>query len=267
VRSLWPGVLAAGLWQSPAAEAPSVSRWVQRTGRAGTFNFAATSSMASCIACKQSIPDGAALCSHCGSYQARWRNELRYLASTIGIGTVASALLVYSVSALPALRRQLFWRDRIEVLAFSSVRGLALANTGDGPVFVTHLTVESSPTGRYNILFPIETLIRPGEVITKPPRKGDAHLWSWGWRKFTDSLWQAAHGTAGFTTDKCWNFSFFIPSDQNFRQYSEFMGDGFRTVPAHGYVHLISLQDGRVLDHLIDVRTGIQRNPSDACSG
>jgi len=54
----------------------------------------------------------------------------------------AAALFVYLVATLPQVRRVVFWHEDVRVLQFSSYGDLVLANSGDGPIFASHVDIE-----------------------------------------------------------------------------------------------------------------------------
>lgn len=94
-----------------------------------------------CIECFSDIPATARLCVHCDSYQSRWKNRLRYLSTIAGIVTGIGAALVYIVTAAPEIRRALAWSDSVEVLHFTTRKGVSILNVGDGAVFVSDISI------------------------------------------------------------------------------------------------------------------------------
>lgn len=120
-----------------------------------------------CIACGYGIPEGADVCSTCGSYQRAWRNNLRYTANIIGILSVVAGVLVFAISSLPEVRKALAWRDEVALLSFQSTQSISIANIGDGEVFVTHLHIEGqTPEKRkYSKTERVNQSISPGKVV------------------------------------------------------------------------------------------------------
>jgi ribosomal protein L40E len=94
-----------------------------------------------CIACRAAIPKSATVCSACKSYQIRWKNRLQYLA---GITALVVALFTWTVPALPTIRKVLFWRDDVRVIALNSRGSAVVANYGDGEVFLSHFLAPDS---------------------------------------------------------------------------------------------------------------------------
>ncbi len=101
-----------------------------------------------CIACGADIPHQAILCNQCSSYQSAWKNQLRYIANVIGVFSVAAGAIIFILSALPQVRQVVAWRDQVQVLTFASNKPIAMANTGDGGVFVTDIHISGvKPSG------------------------------------------------------------------------------------------------------------------------
>jgi hypothetical protein len=112
----------------------------------------ATHTRTLCVVCKSEICVDAVMCPICKSYQSRWKNRLYYCASIAGIITVVISLLTYVVSTWPEVKKRLFWRDSVEVTAFDSRGKIIIHNSGDGKVFVSHLSWRSEKLGNSQAL-------------------------------------------------------------------------------------------------------------------
>jgi len=119
-------------------------------------------SLMKCIACKSDLRDGATVCAECGQFQGRWKNSLRYFGTLAGLLTVIVGGAVFSIERAPTVWRTIFWKDDVEVLTFATVLKTAIANVGDGSVFVESITVKSKLSPAIMIL---NATIEPGEVF------------------------------------------------------------------------------------------------------
>src|SRR5262245_24997156 len=61
-----------------------------------------------CIACLKAIPLGARICTNCDSFQADWRNEVKYWAGVAGIITLIASGLVFTADLGSRLWRRIF---------------------------------------------------------------------------------------------------------------------------------------------------------------
>jgi len=103
-----------------------------------------------CIECRLDIPDDARVCTHCDAHQEKWRNRLKSLSTTAGTATVIGAALTYMASTAPEIRKAIAWNDKVEVLQFTTRKGLSLMNVGDGMVHISHLALDAThPNGKH----------------------------------------------------------------------------------------------------------------------
>ena len=102
--------------------------------------------MAQCRECGMEILAAARICGYCESYQAHWRNELRYFANIAGVFTVIGTAIFFSITLGPSLRLALFWNDHVEVVSVDGDEA-TIANAGDGNVFLYEIVFDW-PDGR-----------------------------------------------------------------------------------------------------------------------
>jgi hypothetical protein len=57
-----------------------------------------------CIQCKNEIPLGAKLCTHCNSYQNRAKNLIKFLAIVVGFTAALGTAVIHSLSLYPAVK-------------------------------------------------------------------------------------------------------------------------------------------------------------------
>jgi hypothetical protein len=162
-----------------------------------------------CLACKQSIPAGATICSVCKSYQAPWKNWLQYFS---GIAALL-ALTASAVAWLFANGRAMVWpRDEIGIISASSLESVAVINRGDRDVFLSNLimtmpgrSVWVAPTLEFN------EKLSPGQFLQKsfPKPKLDAALIV---RDVNEKEFEAMIEKA-LNNDPCYELVFFEKSD------------------------------------------------------
>ena len=119
-----------------------------------------------CRACGETIATTAILCKHCGSYQNRGWNWLVRLAQISGFIAALGAAVIFVITNAPVARKALSWRDNLKVLGFKSNEYLLAGNEGDGPVYVSHVSLvmdlapfgEKRTTRRLNVLVPQDTI-------------------------------------------------------------------------------------------------------------
>jgi hypothetical protein len=206
-----------------------------------------------CIECKSIIPHGASLCSTCSSFQTRWKNQAKFAANTIGILSVAVALMSYIISALPSIRRTILWKDDATVLTFIDSRIIAVANTGDGEIFLSHVFIEYDPEqdggpGRLTRL--LDQSVDPGKTIV---------ISSGYWEKYDYSTYQIVSSVS----DDEWNelyqqsnpvsqggcvvLDFSSENDPLLIMYRAHLGENLRGFSVNAQLYYYSSHSGKLL--------------------
>lgn len=132
-----------------------------------------------CIACGAEIPVQASICNKCSSYQAAWKNHIRYIGNVIGIFSVIAGALVFVISTMPEVQKALNWQDEVRILSFTSTKPISIANVGDGEVFVTHIHISGETPSKisYSEIERIGRSIEAGRVISIEREEDEfAHL-------------------------------------------------------------------------------------------
>lgn len=123
--------------------------------------------MGKCIACRRELAAEATKCAACGSYQTNWRNHLLYVSSIIGIITLAGSLMFFLAGIAPDVRKAVAWKDKISVLAFRGWGHITIANSGDGPVFASHVIFHRDQAPTFSYMRQINQRLEPGFVLTQ----------------------------------------------------------------------------------------------------
>ena len=204
-----------------------------------------------CIECALVIPEAAKICTHCDSHQAPWKNRLKLLSALTGLATVVTAALTYTVTMLPELRKSVAWKDDVEILQFTSRRGLSLRNRGDGAVFVSHLSIVAKrPDGR--------TLFTNNFTINRQLEKG-SFLYAIGDEDrlkglrlpiatfSNEDVWLKALAAANDAPSvvakrTCLLFVVYHSQDHDLLNYQQRLKEGLRTYSATGTLHIYSLE-------------------------
>ncbi len=95
-----------------------------------------------CIGCDRQIGAAARICEKCGSYQHRWRNELKYWAGVGGLFTLIASGLLFTVTSTQKLY-QLWFREDVVVSEYEPFNKLTLWNVSEWDIWVTQFRIRS----------------------------------------------------------------------------------------------------------------------------
>jgi hypothetical protein len=186
-----------------------------------------------CVACKQTIPTCATICSVCKSYQRPWKNTVQYIA---GIATVA-ILIASGMTWLWGNARGIFWyREDVRLVSANSMGSAVVVNRGDGEVFVSHLLFtmpgRSADWVARRLVF--EEKLPPGQFIRRefPRPKMDDVQFVRGLKadEFEKLIVRAATG------DPCYDLVFFEASDPLLHELTTMAGMTLNTFEVGGYL-------------------------------
>jgi hypothetical protein len=92
------------------------------------------------------------------------------VAKVSGFLTVLGAVIIFVITNFSACRKALWWRDNLNVLGFKSNEYLLAGNDGDGPVYVSHvsLVMDLAPFGKKLANKRLNVLV-PQDMITSIP--------------------------------------------------------------------------------------------------
>lgn len=222
-----------------------------------------------CIECKAAIPYGAAVCSTCSSFQTRWKNQAKFAANTIGILTVAIALISYVISALPNIRRTIAWKDDVSVLTFIDSRIIAIANTGDGEIFLSHIFIEYDPEndgGSGKVTRLIDQSVDPGKTIVISP--GYWETFDYVSYKIvsgvSDDEWNELYQQSNIVSKGgCVVLDFSSENDPLLIMYRSHLGEDLKTFSVTAQLYYYSSHTGKLLTKEFPAY-GILKKSSDA---
>jgi hypothetical protein len=170
---------------------------------------------------------------------------LVWFAQISGFITVLGAATVFIITNFSACRKTLSWRDNLNVLGFKSNEYLLVGNEGDGPVYVSHvsLVMDLTPFGQKRVTQRLNVLV-PQDTITTIPINPDFH----GKTKYVGSpsteVWKIALQRAFRGDSDCFWPVVFAATDHSFLivkdAYTE-RSEVLRTFPAWATVRYYSL--------------------------
>ncbi|MEL7489036.1 MAG: hypothetical protein AAGJ87_17715 [Pseudomonadota bacterium] len=125
-----------------------------------------------CIDCRTEIPIDANICKTCGRHQSRWRNEVTYFGSILGVITVLVSAFLFVVGKTRELSGA-----NIEIIKFNSLDNIVAINNGAAPGVITNVwySAEFEILGT-DVLEPLYVEIKPGEVVKIALPKDDREL-------------------------------------------------------------------------------------------
>ncbi|HYA40853.1 MAG TPA: hypothetical protein VEF34_06095 [Syntrophobacteraceae bacterium] len=211
-----------------------------------------------CVACKSQIISGATLCPVCKSYQSTWKHKLQYLAGVAGLVTVFIAVLTYTVASWPEVRKVFYWRDRVGITSFDSVNGyIVVSNSGDGEVFVSHLSLHSD-TPRFSKTWCINTVVKGNSFSTKEiPHQGE-----WYTGPLSEEEWQHVLTVA---PGECFQWNFFDEANPIYLDFQQFTGGQLRKLQLLGSINFISGHDQRRMSRDVQVYAVPVFNRAEEC--
>jgi hypothetical protein len=204
-------------------------------------------SMKPCVQCHEEIPVDAKKCSSCSEYQTKWKNAFQYFSSVIGIPLAAIAIIPFSIKTGLELKSTWFGQDHIDVLEYISSKRLVLTNSGDGSVFVTHISI-IAPEVKASQIWPVDMKIEKGSFVSKDesdPKVLNVFKTYWAVERLNDKEWNKALSgsvwpTFSSSSKSCFTFDFMAESEPRLQHYRKSLGSKLRTFPVTTTVHYYS---------------------------
>ncbi len=230
-----------------------------------------------CIQCKNEIPLFARLCTHCGSYQNKFKNFIKYAAIVVGFFAVLVTALMHSASLYPMVKTILFPKPEIEVIGVKSNLRLIIANKGNQELFITHVhyegknipyadiakemisIVKDKSVGDVNLELNINVdffdtnedlglIIKPGQVI-KHNFEIDIPEGMTFVRDREKKEWDQIVYIAGLNKkSSCIRPVFFSPNDRRYLQLQKAYSNRLNTFPGQGSIHAFSPELDRTVE-------------------
>ena len=200
-----------------------------------------------CVECGEPLSAGLKRCSKCGSYQGLWGRKLQFIAAVATALSLIGGASLYVFKALPAVRKEMSWKTKIDVISFNSGYNLVALNAGDGPVILVNVALKIDSVGTRNIQ--INKRIEPGQMLQydipiSSASRGSTVLLA----HVTPGEWQTALAVARSQAEgACILATAFANNDSTYALYA----DASRRDPHHFPV----LSTSAVL-HYYDLRTG-----------
>lgn len=209
--------------------------------------------MKKCIASRTAIDDDATICTTCNTHQTKWHSWLPYASGVAAVLALIGSLLTYITATSIDIFSKLAWNDDIQIISLrygEGSRHVTVLNTGDGPVYLSHLSIKSKiPTlavRTQSFGAPIDKVVPAHEFYTydvtedESRRERTEAIVS----RVTDEQWNAM--LENYEQDKCINLTYYAENDPAFIHWKSFLGDALRTFDATVEVTLISPKRGAV---------------------
>lgn len=216
-----------------------------------TSQSPAANSTTACAMCKSPIAVGATICPICKNYQSTRKRTLHYCATMAGVITVVISLFAYIASTWSEIRKTFFWRDALEISALDSKNSIVLQNSGDGTVFVSHLSLRSKALG-YSGAILINKVIDSKSFLVYDLKTVTADLSKWASISISDSSWQELLRERRLNENECIQWHFFVPDDPVYQTIKKHHGSSFHDVPIDAALYFRSGRDNR--QHHMDAK-------------
>jgi hypothetical protein len=229
-----------------------------------------------CIQCHEEIPVDAKKCSSCSGYQTNWKNELQYFSSVIGIPLAAIAIIPFSIKIGLEVRSTWFGQDHIDVLEYISSRRLTLTNSGDGSIFVSHISI-NAPDVRASLTWPVDMKIEKGSFVLKDesdPKVLDIFKTYSTVDELNDKEWNKALISSVWpqlssSSKSCFTFDILAKSEPRLKQQEASLrlkGFKLRTFPVTTKVHYYSSSKKRIVAEDFPAVGILLRKPTLECA-
>lgn len=160
-----------------------------------------------CRYCGKQIPDAAKLCGECNSYQAPWRNELKYWSGITGLVTLIVSGLVVSYTFGAIIHNRIFRQD-IWVSEFQLFGNSAFWNQSEVDVMISTVRiVTQGPT--YDLLWHVDQMVETSAGLEDGVGRKTLVPLRFNLSKITNTEW---HGTVAeqFDYSQVGNYSIWI---------------------------------------------------------
>ncbi|MBL0918088.1 MAG: hypothetical protein IBJ14_05260 [Hydrogenophaga sp.] len=229
-----------------------------------------------CRHCLQEINAGASICMHCRQHQSRWTSALTVASTAAAAVSVVGAAITYVVSTLPELRKMARWDDSVEVLQFTTRKGLSIANSGDGPIYVSHLKLKAAyPDGRHLFTRTVQ-IDQEIERRKSHASKGDDQLLSKGTQldipmhdsseAFTVSLDRSGDMAAMLNGARCHLWVVYSEGSPLLALYKERMGEYLYSFPVEARLTYYSFGSKKTRELQIPVVGILHRSRHEKCT-
>jgi hypothetical protein len=233
-----------------------------------TESCKSTSDKVQCIECKENISRAASICIHCSSFQKRWKNTLKYIASIIAIVVVTGTFLVWLVSMLPSIRKIICWKDDVRVIGLNSLGSTIVGNFGDGPIFLSHILVElpeiENKFRQRSHRIEFLKLLKPGEIAEKDTLKEEYGEIEFFQNSNFDDAKRKDLTTKAVRQKGCYRILSFIEEDPFFLDIKAQKRDPL-SAPSKGYIAYYTSREDQIKKTEIDIISVIVKQDAISC--
>jgi hypothetical protein len=226
-----------------------------------------------CKFCGSDLKPGASLCPTCNSYQAAWRNYSIYFAGVAGFFALLASAGAFVFSNTRVFLKEAMWNDRAEVIFFESKPhpdfAAVIANTGDGPVFVTEIITifrGGNAAWRINKRLEVGDFYTTQSTDTTPPEGYGAFVSNSDDRPTVAILNNSA---PSFTFGRpCFLETFFSSSSSDLKRMSDFYKQSNRKLvsePIEAFLYFYSPHFRTLRSVHLPMVVTFQRSSEDRC--
>jgi hypothetical protein len=216
-----------------------------------------------CIACAREIPISAIVCSHCRTYQSRWRQSIVFWGSAVGLATLVLSAATFAVAQYQPVRQLFFWRDEVKVAHIRMPGVSVFVNSGDGDVYLDSLNFflgESMYGGT------IEEVVPKGNSVRKVIGSDPENLLYLTDTTGTPSRTLMREAIIGPNESQCIRWLLIDPNDPRYLEMArENKTSKFIVQPVTATLHMISTHNGRPFTQQINLLLQYRSVASDAC--
>jgi len=175
-------------------------------------------------------------------------NTARFVATIAGAISLVFAAGAYIISTFPDLRSTLAWRSDPRIVAFESQRGITVFNAGDGPLLLSHITINVRNLGTQTLS--VNRIVPRAEMVR--------HDWGADMSKFASwallgrapaPKWQQAVAASGVGLaaphHECYGAIVYSVTDPSYLMYSQAHAQRLQYVEASAVLHYYDLRTGQ----------------------
>ena len=205
-----------------------------------------------CVECAATIPVEARLCARCGSHQNRWRNEILFAFTLVGIASVTVTAIAFLISIWPDVTAVVAWRDQVEIVEFDGLGTIVVANRGDGPVYVSDFRTITNWGSHLRLA---NVVVEAGALALVRPDSANEATYS-GYRSLGRIPDADSIGSYRGSND-CYTGLAMSESSPIFRLWASGMGEAFVTFddPSAVVIRYYGIDSGTTHEDTIAVRT------------
>lgn len=223
-----------------------------------------------CIACKSEIPNEATVCPKCSRFQSAWKNWVIFVGASAGLITLVVSGAIYIAGSVVNLVKTLSWEDRVKVVTFDYDVKAVFLNTGDGPIFLSHIDIKSDRTFEASVS--IHKHVKPQDFadVVFQERKSSYDKWRGTGGAFvvsdvSDDRWNEIR-KLDLRKHECFRHGYLHPDSPSFQLFARYPGHKLRTFGAKAQLHFYSTKTGVLASTEFPLKGVVYQRNTATCS-